>query len=484
MARRRAAVEEDADETDASDELDAYANAQLEAQMQVSSLLDQFSEGGRRVSIKIRRSLRAEDRGLKGLSAGYCGMLPNDLVTEIRPETLEEDVAGIHGGGSFSLDFWVGGEFQRGRSVKLEIQGPAKVSRVGGPAAAPEPAVAVAPSAGALTLESLTAILAQREKDSELDRLRREVEDLRRNPAPAASVRAETTGELMDKVFEKVSSLTATSRKAAEDSPELKALREEMREERSKRERLEEKERDREEKDRERRDQEFRDRLEEVARRGKKKRSVASGAIDLLAQMAATDAMIRKIEQRADDDDGSGGVMAELIQPIKRMLVDGLGAEAKRLVRHLKTKARAQEAATLREGETLNDPAAWALWVDGILTQPMRLADEATVRDALRRFPAFVGELIVVGERGQLVAFATRTLGPDVAKVFSDWTPEQFNGALSIVGELRKRVMALAATAPAPAVHEPRQAAEDEDADEADEDEEEDDVKTVEGSKA
>jgi hypothetical protein len=477
MARRE---EEDVDE-DGGD-IDPVA---VEADLAVSEILDQLGGGAQKVSVKLRRELRPQDEGV--VAAGYCGR-----VNKVTPETIEDDIFKLGGGGVYWLEFYVGGAYQKGRNVRIEIDGPAKPRGAdGAPAALAAPAPAAPPS-GVLTEARLAEILAAQKREDEFERLRREAAELRdelkaaRLVPPAAPVgpQAAPVGpmEIQKMVMESTREMERLREKAATTlPPEVIEMREQNKRLQERLEKAEERERQRERDEAKEQAKRLEAKIEAIATGSTKKtRTPLEEMTANLGHIVALKTIFRELKD--DDEDDSDLSIGEFIRPFKkqiRQMFDGFAkVAAKRRSDGPPVPPQAPENATPEQREA-HEREAWAKWVQTIYQQPALLGDRHFVTRSMFRFSSRLDSLARVVDRPALAAAMGATFGPEAQEEIEGLPEPQLNAILGALATLRQTMQAIAAGVPEPeappvaeATADPGDEDEDEDEEVADDDDE------------
>lgn len=157
MARRaRVAPVEVEEDEDEDEELESTTLAQVEAEDELAGFLRELAPDASRISCKVARVLRPEDEGV--VSAGYVGRLPKPGKS-INPDTLEDELRTLaEGGGSFDLEFSVGGKYVKGGRRRINLAGPAKPDR------SPEPTPIAQPLPVIAALEAKIAAMEAKDR--------------------------------------------------------------------------------------------------------------------------------------------------------------------------------------------------------------------------------------------------------------------------------------------------------------------------------
>lgn len=460
---------------------------QDEARQTVADLLAQMGASAK-VSIKLRREMRPGDENYPGVTGGYCGRL-----NKVSAETLEDDIAKAHGGGVFACEFYVGGEYVKGKTARIEIDGPPKAKGApmnpSAPGAAPGTPGEVH-AGGALTLADVERLLAQKAKDETLERLKAQNAELlaklnapQAPPAPVTPPVSPT--ELVNTIFQKVTEMDRLKEKARETlPPEVQEMRDQLKRANEKLEAAERREQER----RERESKEATLRLEQsiAALASKVAKKPKQNAADTFAsevmgivKFRESMKLLRDVGEDEEDPE-MGDLVKELTKPLLKRAKEffskaGKDAASRAGEKHPKIPAQVNpQAPNAAELER----EAWREWVNAVVAQPALVSDVTFVRKSLERFPANAKVLLAVSSKADLVAAVRDTIGAEQSAQVDGAPDALVQTILGTVAQMRDTVQKIANTPATPPTAEASTSDEDEDEDEEndDEDEEEDDA--------
>lgn len=458
---------------------------QDEARQTVADLLAQMGASAK-VSIKLRREMRPGDENYPGVTGGYCGRL-----NKVSAETLEDDIAKAHGGGVFACEFYVGGEYVKGKTARIEIDGPPKAKGAPTPSTVPgAPGVPdVGHAVGAVTLADVERLLAQKAKDDAMERLKAQnAELLARLSAPqvpAAPVAPPVSPtDLVNTIFAKVTEMDKLKEKARETlPPEVQAMRDELKRANDKLEAAERREKERAEREAKDAQKRLEDSIAALAAKvaKKPKQNIADTfASEVMGIVKFRESMKLLRDVGEDDEDPEmGDFVKELTKPLLKKAKEffakaGKDAASRAGEKHPKIPAQVNpQAPNAAELER----EAWREWVNAVVAQPALVSDVNFVRKSLERFPANAKVLLAVSSKADLVAAVRDTIGAEQSAQVDGAPDALVQTILGTVAQMRDTVQKIANTPAPPPTAEASTSDEDEDDDEeSDEDEEEDDV--------
>jgi hypothetical protein len=452
-------------------------HGQTEAEAAVADVLDQLGASAK-VSVKLRRELRPGDESVPGVNGGYCGRL-----NKLNAETFEEDIFKLHGGGIFWMEFYSGGVYVKGKSVRIEIDGPPKPK---GASPAPSPSATAATDAshagGALTLADVERLLAQKAKDEALARIERENAELRarlNNPPPAAPVVPPVSPtELVNTIFAKVTEMDKLKEKARETlPPEVQEMRDQLKRANEKIEAQERREQERRERDA----KDAQARLEAsiaalAAKVAKKpKQNIADTfASEVMGIVKFRESMKLLRDVGEDDEDPEmGDFVKELTKPLLKKAKEFFAKAGKDAAKNATEKhpnvpanvdPKAPNAAELER-------EAWREWVNAVIAQPALVGDVVFVRKSLERFPVNTKALLAVSSKPELIALVRDTVGAEQGAQAEGAPDALVQRILGTIAQMRDTVQKVASTPAQPPTAEASDSSDDDEGEDEEEEE-------------
>ncbi len=478
-------ADEDQDEEEGAADEPEILSAEDAAKLDAVQLIEQIGSSGAgapSLRIKFRRILRPEDQGIPGVSAGFVGSFPSAKVRQIQADRLEDDMMSCFGGGSFGLDFFFGGEYQRGWSKQIDIAGPARPRLAGelaaaapiasgaeAPGAGPLPSAATAaagptPShgSGPVTAADVARLVAEQLEAAgtraKLAALEKENEELRMAPFRGEPRASEVSvKDLADLVFKQTKTMVDQLHGAAAESPEAKLARE--RAERAE-QRNQELEKKLQEAERQENTARF-DRIEKLIRRKKDKKSPIVGAATGILELVASVTALKKLGP--SEREGSEEVESPIVQRGLSVLDQIAGEYMNDFIQNMRKKPKPKRIpeggnSSAAKGVPVQpvtaasevDHKGWMEWVNAILENAALVQDARHVRAGIRLYGPHVNRLIMIETREALFSFVRETINKETAEVFEQAPHKDVVALLKAIGTLRGTVLSLAA-APAAA---------------------------------